>query len=424
MRRLYTLALYCVTPLVLLRLLWRGFRAPQYWQRWGERFSFYKSDSNPGVIWFHAVSVGEVIAASSLVHEVQRRYPGQSLLITTTTPTGSEQVRKMFGDSVQHIYCPYDLPWVVARFLKRFQPRIAIVMETEIWPNLFYQLAMHDVPLLLANARLSARSAQRYARVRKLTRETLRMIPLIAAQTEADAARFIALGADAAHVPICGNIKFDLHIPASLFEQAEALRRLWGENRFVWIAASTHEGEDDIILNVFKRFKAMNPTALLVLVPRHPERFSRVAALAGSLGFTTHLRSEGMVPMADADVFVGDSMGELLLFYLASDLAFVGGSLVEHGGHNPLEPAACGLPIMMGPHTFNFAGVTSLLISNDLLEVVQGEVDLLDHLTHLSEHADERARLGERGRELVAANSGSVQLMADHVDAKIKNASF
>ena len=259
MRRLYTFALYCVTPLVLLRLLWRGLRAPAYWRRWGERFSFYNQPAMDNVIWFHAVSVGEVIAASSLVHEVQRRHPESSLLITTTTPTGSQQVRKMFGSSVQHLYCPYDLPWVVRRFLRHFKPQIAIIMETEIWPNLFHQLAIRGTPILLANARLSERSARRYRRIPTLIRDTLRMISAISAQAEIDAQRFIGLGADPDHIYVSGNIKFDLRIPASLSEQAEALRRSWGANRFVWIAASTHEGEDEIILRVFEVFKKDHP---------------------------------------------------------------------------------------------------------------------------------------------------------------------
>lgn len=411
MRGLYTLVLYLLTPFALARLAWRGLRAPGYWQRWGERFGFIPETAgeqpSESPIWVHAVSVGEVQAAVPLLRALLKQYPDVPLLVTTTTPTGSEQLRSLFESRVAHVYMPYDLPGAVARFLARARPRLALMMETEIWPNLYRACAQRGIPVVLVNARLSARSAAGYARVRALTAATLQCLHGIAAQSRADAERLIELGAPPARVRVTGSIKFDMKVPASLTEQAAVLRRDWGMQRPVWVAASTHEGEDELVLEAHRRVRAQYPQALLVLVPRHPERFARVAALCREQGWKTVLRSEQVATPADAAVFVGDSMGELLLFFGACDIAFIGGSLIAHGGHNPLEASAQRIPVLFGPHMFNFEQIAQLLLEAGAAREVGDSGMLADSVVHWLAKPDERIAAGERGAAVVEANKGA-----------------
>lgn len=407
MRIVYSLILYLLTPFALLRLVWRGLRARGYWRRWGERFGFVPVNRGAAPIWVHAVSVGEVQAAVPLLRALLKRYPQVPLLVTTTTPTGSEQLRSLFEGSVRHVYMPYDLPDAVARFLSRTRPRLALIMETEIWPNLYRACARRGIPVLLVNARLSARSAAGYGRVRGLTAATLACLHGVAAQSRADAERLIALGASPERVRVTGSIKFDMKIPASLTEQAAVLRRDWGQQRPVWIAASTHEGEDEMVLDAQRGVRERFPNALLVLVPRHPERFARVAALCREQGWQTVLRSSGEPTPADAEVFVGDSMGELLLFFAASDLAFIGGSLIPHGGHNPLEASAQRLPVLFGPHMFNFEQIAELLLEAGAAREVGDSGQLADSVAHWLADPAARGTAGERGAAVVEANKGA-----------------
>lgn len=407
MRSLYSLILYLLTPLALLRLGWRGLRAPGYWQRWGERFGFIRELSGASPIWVHAVSVGEVQAAVPLLRALLKRYPEVPVLVTTTTPTGSEQVRNLFESRVAHVYLPYDLPGAVARFLERARPRLGLIMETEIWPNLYRACAHRGVPVLLVNARLSARSAAGYAHLRRLTAQTLRHLRGIAAQSRADAERLLDLGAAAERVQVTGSIKFDMQIPASLTEEAAVLRRDWGVQRPVWVAASTHEGEDEWVLEAHRRVRERQPQTLLVLVPRHPERFTRVAALCREQGWTTVLRSERIPTPDDAAVFIGDSMGELLLFFGACDVAFIGGSLIAHGGHNPLEASAQRIPVLFGPHMFNFEQIAELLLSAGAAREVGDAAMLADGVLHWLDDASARSVAGERGAAVVEANRGA-----------------
>lgn len=407
MRIVYSLILYLLTPFALLRLVWRGLRARGYWRRWGERFGFVPVNRGTAPIWVHAVSVGEVQAAVPLLRALLKRYPQVPLLVTTTTPTGSEQLRSLFEGSVRHVYMPYDLPDAVARFLSRTRPRLALIMETEIWPNLYRACARRGIPVLLVNARLSARSAAGYGRVRGLTAATLACLHGVAAQSRADAERLIALGASPERVRVTGSIKFDMKIPASLTEQAAVLRRDWGQQRPVWIAASTHEGEDEMVLDAQRGVRERFPNALLVLVPRHPERFARVAALCREQGWQTVLRSSGEPTPADAEVFVGDSMGELLLFFAASDLAFIGGSLIPHGGHNPLEASAQRLPVLFGPHMFNFEQIAELLLEAGAAREVGDSGQLADSVAHWLADPAARGTAGERGAAVVEANKGA-----------------
>ncbi|MCU7891779.1 MAG: lipid IV(A) 3-deoxy-D-manno-octulosonic acid transferase [Candidatus Thiodiazotropha sp. (ex Ustalcina ferruginea)] len=408
MRYLYTLLFTLLVPVYLLRLYWRGFRAPAYRERWLERFGIFEQPLKQDGIWVHAVSVGEVQAVAQLVGRLLDRYPGVPLLITTTTPTGAERVQAMFGNDVEHRYAPIDLPWVVRRFLVAFQPRLLILVETEIWPNLIHHAKLEGVPTLLANARLSVRSARGYHRLAGLTREALRNLTLIAPHAEADAERFHTLGARPEKIEVTGSIKFDVHLPGSLRERADVMRREWGGQRPVWLAASTHEGEDEIILQAHAIIRETIPDALLVLVPRHPERFERVAQLIDEAGFNLVKRSQQQPCEHETVVFLGDTMGELTLFMGATDVAFIGGSLVPHGGHNILEATAQGVAVVFGPHMFNFSEISELFLQHKAAVQVDGVEALAGQVTRWLSDASERSRIGEAGRELVEQNRGAL----------------
>jgi 3-deoxy-D-manno-octulosonic-acid transferase len=407
LRRLYSAALWALLPLVLLNLVRRGFRNRGYWARWGERFALGERPRDCP-IWVHAVSLGEAQAAVPLVRGLLERARGARVLVTTTTPTGSDRVRQSLGEAVCHVYVPYDLPVAVERFLDRVQPRLAILMETELWPNTLHRLAERGTPVVVANARLSARSARGYARFPGLVRPMLQRVSLVAAQSRADADRFVALGLPADRVVVTGSVKFDQPLPASLREQAEVLRRRWGVDRGVWVAASTHEGEEEIALDAFQTLLALSPDSLLVLVPRHPERFARVSALVRRRGLRLVHRTQAAPDCREAQVFIGDTMGELSLFYAAADVAFVGGSLVPTGGHNLLEPAALGVPVLTGPQVFNFAEVTQLLVARGAARQVRDAASLAAAVRELLQDADLRHAMGERGREVVDENRGAL----------------
>jgi 3-deoxy-D-manno-octulosonic-acid transferase len=404
---LYTLLLRLLLPFALARLLWRSLRAPAYRRRIGERLAFEGSAPRPADVWVHAVSVGEVQAAAPLIRHLLTREGPQRVLVTTTTPTGAARVGELFGESVSHHYTPLDLPGMVGRFLDGARPRLILVMETEIWPNTLDQAARRGIPVVLANARLSERSARGYRRLQPLTRKTLNRFHWIAAQAEADARRFLVLGAETGRVRVTGSIKFDQPLPATLRERAEVLRRDWGP-RAVWVAASTHEGEEEPLLETHRRIRAAVPGALLVLVPRHPERFDRVAELVGRAGLTLVRRSTRTPCAPETAVLLGDTMGELAVFLAAADAAFIGGSLMPVGGHNPLEAAAVGVPVATGPQVFNFDAVMELLVSEGAAVIVQGPRDLTVLLVRWLADATERARVGENGRRVVEENRGAL----------------
>ena len=340
MRSLYTLLIYLATPLVLLYLFVRGLRSKDYLKRWPERFGRFDTPPSTGGIVVHAVSMGEVNAANMLVQELLRRFPDDPLCLTSLTPTGSARIRELFGDAVFHIYAPIDLPGAVQRFLDRVRPRLLIIMETEIWPNLYHAAAARGIPIVIVNARISEHSIGSYRRLRRLTGSTLEKVSWIGAQSLLDRERLLEIGAQEPQVSVTGNMKFDARMPPSLTEQGEALHMAWGAQRLVLTAGSTHEGDERSLLAAFSRLLPAFPDALLVLVPRHPERFTRAAQLARQAGLTVSLRSAGISCPAATQCFVVDSMGELLRFYAACDVAFVGGSLEAIGGHNVLEPAA------------------------------------------------------------------------------------
>lgn len=409
-RSIYTFLLYLLTPLVMLRLLWRGLRAPAYWRRWTERFGWIPQ-AREDCLWVHAVSVGEVQAAVPLVKALRARYPEWHIVVTTMTPTGTERVQTALGSDVTHYYAPYDLPQAVQRFLQRACPHLLIIMETELWPNLIHYCHAQSIPIVLANARLSERSAARYRRIKKLMAETLRKVSIIAAQTQPEAERFVGLGANPDAVCVTGSIKYDVKLPASLLEEAQVLRRLWGVERAVWIVASTHEGEENHILDAFAAVRRELPDALLIVVPRHPERFGKVAALCKKRGYHIMRRSENRPCDANTEIVIGDSMGELNLFYAASDVAFVGGSLVPTGGHNPIESAVLGVPVIIGPYTFNFAEVTQRLCEAGAAMQIHNAQQLSGAVVMFLKDANLRYQMGEKGRQLVERNRGALNTL-------------
>ena len=407
LRGLYSLVIRLALPISLYYLIWRGLRQREYFDRWSERFALYRGHGLGGCLWIHAVSVGEVNAAAPLLDALRQRHPGQTLLVTTTTPTGSARVRALWGDSVRHVYLPYDLPGAVRNFLAHFQPRLALVMETEIWPNLFAELERREVPVIIANARLSERSLKGYRPIAPLVRNTMATIDYVAAQSAADALRYRKLGAREASVSITGNLKYDLPLPEGVVEQARLWRQDWGE-RPVWIAASTHPDEEDVVLDAHRAVLVEYPNALLLWAPRQPERFAAVAAACVRAGFRAGLRREDGLPGLDTEVFVIDTLGELMAFYAASDVAFVGGSLQEIGGHNLLEPAALGVPAVVGPHTFNFQEITELLIAAGAVQRVTDAASLSKKIAQLIRHPGERRRRGAAGQARIAIEHGAL----------------
>ncbi|WP_089726081.1 lipid IV(A) 3-deoxy-D-manno-octulosonic acid transferase [Candidatus Thiosymbion oneisti] len=416
MARLYSLLLYLALPFLLLRLAWRSRHAPAYRKRWGERFGLYGQRPLRAHIWIHAVSVGEVQAAEPLIKHFLARYPNAGVMVTTTTPTGSERLRSLFESAVRHVYTPFDLAPIMSRFLDAIGPRLVVVMETEIWPNMLSACERRGIPVVLANARLSAHSAQRYARLGGFTGETLRRFAAIGAQSPADATRFQALGAPAERVRVMGNIKFDVRRSGSLLDQAEVLRRRWGIRRPVWVAASTHEGEEEQVLRAHRKILDRLSGVLLVLVPRHPERFERIAALVERRGFALARRSADDPCGEQVSVFLGDTMGELPAFLAAGDAAFIGGSLVPTGGHNLLEAAAAGVPVAVGPHTFNFARITELMVREGAAIRVTDAHTLAQCMGEWLGDATTRAHVGEQGRRVVRANQGALQRLLDLID--------
>lgn len=357
----------------------------------------------------HSVSVGETLAAIPLVRALRHRYPPLPITVTTMTPTGSERVRWAFGNDVHHVYLPYDLPGAMSRFLDRVNPKLVIIMETELWPNLIKALHRRGIPLVVANARLSAHSAASYKRFSGFVSDIMRRITLIAAQNEEDDARFLELGLTKNQLEITGSLKFDISVTPELAMQACALRRQWAECRPVWIASSTHEGEETLLLQAHRQLLTRFPDLLLILVPRHPERFRVAREMTMKARFNYIMRSSGEVPSRSTQVVVGDTMGELMLLYGIADLAFVGGSLVARGGHNPLEAAAHAIPVLMGPYTFNFKDICARLQAADGLITVTDADSLVKEVSTLLTDEDYRLWYGRHAVEVLHQNQGALQ---------------
>ena len=410
-RTLYTVLFHLALPLIALRLFLRARKAPAYAQRISERFAIGLPPLKTGGIWVHAVSVGESIAAAPMVRALHERYPQLPITVTCMTPTGSERIQALFaGDPlIQHCYLPYDLPWTAARFLNRLQPRLAVIMETELWPNHIHQCARRGIPVALANGRLSERSARGYGRFAKLTAPMLAQMSLLAVQTEAEAERFRSLGARPECVTVTGSIKFDLSIDPELLQRAHALRIEWqAAERPVWIAASTHAGEDEIVLAAHQRLLAVHRDALLILVPRHPERFNNVFELCGKTGLNTVRRSSAAPVNDTTQVLLGDTMGELLFLYALADIALVGGSLIANGGHNLLEPAALGKPVLSGPHLFNFLDIAAQLRDAGALREVSDARQIADLVHDLWERPQQAEQMRTAGLAVMQRNQGAL----------------
>lgn len=408
LRALYSAVLYLLTPITVYHLIWRGFRFHEYFQRWDERYGIYATAAVRSDVWLHAVSVGEVNAAAPVVDALLREHPHLRCVITTITPTGSERVKALWGDAVQHVYAPYDLPGAVGRFLDHYQPELALVMETELWPNLLFGCQDRGIPAYLLNARLSARSLRGYSVLRPLIARSLRTIKQVAAQSADDAERFLQLGARAGQVCDIGNLKFDIAVPAQLDAFTAEFRQHLGVSRPIWIAASTHEDEEAAVIEIHQRLRAHWPDLLLLWAPRHPERFARAIELARGAQWQVATRRQARWPSATTDVFVIDTLGELTAFYACADVAFVGGSLQAIGGHNLLEPAAVGTPAVTGPHLHNFVEIAKRLREAGAVVICADAAAVAQALQRLLQDADARSEVARIGRALVEHGRGAL----------------
>jgi 3-deoxy-D-manno-octulosonic-acid transferase len=404
-RIFYTLLWYLATPLILLRLMWRARHQREYLQHVGERFGFYDNAAVPGPwLWVHAVSVGETRAAEPLISALQQRYPQHRILLTHMTPTGRAAGVSLFGDRVTRCYLPYDYPGAMARFLDRYRPVAGVLMETEVWPNLIHAATNRNVPLYLVNARLSERSLRGYQRSGALARDAMRGFYVIAAQSEADAARLRMLGAE--RVNVTGNLKFDLEVPALQIEQGQALRRSVGA-RPVLLVASTREGEEALLLDAVQHAGLRD--ALLVIVPRHPQRFDEVAALIAARGLAYQRRSAGDALVGDTAVLLGDSMGEMFMYYAACDVVLMGGSFLPYGAHSLIEPCALGRPVIIGPSTYNFAEAAEAAVAAGAAVRVNDAAEALVLALKLATDAARVQRMAEAGLIFTAAHRGATQ---------------
>jgi|SRR3989339_334909 len=409
MQKLYTLLLNLLLPFILLRLIWRGFKQSAYRKRWRERFGYVESLCD-SCLWIHAVSLGEVNAAIPLVHALKKNYPNIPIVMTTTTPTGSAQVLNQLKDDVIHVYAPIDLPRFVRRFLNSTHPIVCILMETEIWPNILKCCSIKKIPVCIVNARLSERSLKGYLHIRKFMSRLFWHLSFVGAQTEADAKRFMKLGLSKDKIKVLGNLKFDMTISEEIRERAKILREQIGE-RPVFVAASTHEGEEEIILSAFKKILTKQKNALLILIPRHPERFNLVSGLISKKQFQFLKRSEMQeknIASSDA-VLLGDTMGEVLLFYACAQIAFVGGSFVSIGGHNLLEPAYFSLPILSGPNLFNFIFIRDALEAAHALKIVNDENALAESVLNYFNDPVLSKQMGERAHQVFKNNQGTCE---------------
>nr|WP_298719305.1 lipid IV(A) 3-deoxy-D-manno-octulosonic acid transferase [uncultured Steroidobacter sp.] len=417
LRSVYTALLYVFAPIALAGTALRGVRDPAYRDRLSERLGFtrvFAAARGTRPLWIHAVSVGEVQAAAPLIRALLKKYPQHSLLITTATPTGAQRVRALFGESVRHAYLPYDLPGAVRRFLDRVQPALAIVMEREIWPNLFGECRRRRIPIVLASARISERSAVRHRKFASLFRDALSDVT-VAAQTTQDADRYASVGAP--RVLVTGNVKFDIEVPLAAREAGETLRAAQFSDRPVWVAGSTHDGEEQQILAAHRAVTAQRPDALLVLVPRHPNRFDAVRAWLKSEQVEFASRSRNETVNAATSVLLVDTLGELMMFYAAADIAFVGGSLIATvGGHNLLEPAVLQRPILVGPHNFNAPDIAQLMIDSGAARQVNSADELAAAVLELSANPTARADMGAKANAIVAANRGALSRVLELIE--------
>lgn len=413
--------MFLLLPWAIFHLVRRGFQYRPYWQRWPERFGFVPKVADKSLIWVHAVSVGEVRTAARLIEYLQHEHPESRILVTTMTPAGSSQVRQYLDDDILHCYVPYDFPGFVRRFLDRVRPTHAVIVETEFWPNIFRLCNERSIPLLLVNVRLSQKSYDGYRRFPHFTRSMLSRVSLMAVQTEDEAERLRALGAPEDAMHVTGNLKFDARLPDNHTLEATTLRQSWGESRPVWIAASTHEDEEKFVLESFRELQQQHPELLLVLVPRQPERFARVARLCRSSGLRVIRKSEhsGKLPR-EMDVLLGDTIGELHGLYAAAEVAFIGGSLIRHGGHNLVEAMAVGVPTVFGPHMSNFEQSSRIALQSGAASQIRNADELAATVgSYLDDPAlCERAALA--AAEVIKNNRGSLRETQELIRQKME----
>jgi len=408
LRIFYTFLYYSLIPLIVLRLLFKSLRNPAYRARLKERFGLFQVPTAlSGGLWIHSVSVGETVAAAHLINRLLDIYPDLQITVTTMTPAGSDRVLTLLKGKVFHTYVPYDIPFALNRFLRKVRPIVVIVMETEIWPNLLHCCQGQKIPVILANARLSARSASKYSKLPRFTKALLNQLTLIIAQNTIDAKRYINLGASPDKVTVIGNLKFNQQLPENIHQAAKPLKRMWSKRK-VWVVASTHQGEEEIILTAFKKIKQCIPEILLVLVPRHPERFKKVTHLCRAQGYQVQERSDCTQNNSKIDIFIVDTMGELLIFYATADLAFIGGSLVQVGGHNFLEAAALGVAMITGPYVFNFAEISAMLEQAQGLIKIENESTLAKKVIELMTDDEQRITIGRNAMSVVEKNRGEI----------------
>lgn len=423
MRYLYSAALYALIPFIVVRMLLRSRKAPAYRRRLAERFGIFTDASGQlggPAIWVHAVSLGETIAAAPVVEDLLKRYPQHALVLTTTTPTGSERAQALFGDRVFHVYAPWDLPGAVKRFVKKVQPQLLVIMETELWPNMLHYSAVSGAKIVLANARMSERSAAGYKRFSALSGSMLTDLNKVACQSPDDGRRMMDMGLSQEKLEVTGSIKFDLELNAEIREQSLGLKRDWGlEHRPLLVAASTHPGEDEIILEAFSQLRTSVDDCLLLLVPRHPERFDAVFELCRAGGWQVKRRSEGAAPRSSDDIVLGDTMGELLVLLGLGTVAIIGGSLVEHGGHNALEASAWGVPVVTGSAMFNFAEISELLCDAGAMIMLTRAESLGNTLQELFTDQQRLQEMGASGLSVVANNRGAKKRLMALIDEQM-----
>lgn len=420
-RHVYSLIYSLFLPLIIARLWWRGRANPGYRQRVAERFGYIPHRPQPGGLWVHAVSVGETLAVAPFVRRFMDQNPDTPVIMTSTTPTGSEQVKRIFGERVFHMYMPYDLPWFLQRFIRSIRPGALMIMETELWPNMLHTCKEAGLPVILANARLSEKSAKGYGRIASLTRPMMHSLSIVAAQNRADGDRFIRLGLPTQRLHVTGSIKFDITIPEGIQAEGDTLREEWDSERPVLALASSHPDEDEQLLDIYRTLETTIPGLLMLLIPRHPERFEAVTNAARSRQLRVQRRTSGKAS-ADTQVYVADTMGEMLSLLSCADLVVMGGSLINHGGHNPIEPAALGKATLIGPHYFNFAGIVDELVATGGMGVCEGIPALQDEIVRLLNDKNARETMGQKGQEVVENNRGAVAelltLVSDQLSQK------
>lgn len=410
----YNALLWLLLPYAFFHLWWRSRKQPEYLDHLGERFGCYTVKADKPVIWLHTVSVGETRAAATLVHNLRTRYPGHQILLTHTTPTGRAASEQLYGDEVMRVYLPYDYPFAVQRFLDHFKPQVGVLLETEVWFNLIHRCNASSIPLLLLNARLSEKSAAKYARFPHLTHEGLHGLHLIAAQTDGDAQRLSELCGRA--VSTMGNLKFDIEPPAKMLEQGRHLRELFGK-RPIFLAASTREGEESLLLDALQNITAKD--VLTIIVPRHPQRFDEVANLIQQRGLQIQRRSANVAITADTQIVLGDSMGEMFAYYAACDIAFIGGSLLPFGGQNLIEACAVGKPVLIGPHTYNFAQATELAVASGAALQIGDARELSIQLDRLLIDNAKTQTMAQAGSRFVRENQGATEFALRLMDGAL-----